>query len=118
VCGPDLTADVDAGAIGESPVENCDVRTQGGDATRGFLSETRLADHDDVTVGLQQVLEPAPDHFVVIKQEDPDGPVDAGRVGHASHRHTVVRATGASRRAGHCIGRSGRTMANSSRPVI
>ena len=89
VAGPDVAADVDAGAVGQPAVEDRDVRTQRGDAPAGLLGQAGLADHLDVALGLEQVPQPAPDHLVVVEQEDPDRVLRGGGVRRLGHRTCV-----------------------------
>jgi hypothetical protein len=48
VAGPDLTADVDPGAVGQAAVEDGHVGPQRGDPTGRLLGQPRLADDLDV----------------------------------------------------------------------
>ena len=68
----DLPADVDAAAVGQPGVEHRDVGPQRRDPGGRLLRRTGLADHLDVALALQQLTQAAPDHLVVVEQEDSD----------------------------------------------
>src|SRR5205814_363483 len=57
VDGADVTADVDAGAVGQSGVEDGDVRAQRGNAVRGVDGRAGLADDLDVAFAFEQVAQ-------------------------------------------------------------
>ena len=69
-------------AVRQPAVEHRDVGPQRRDAPGGLCGEAGLADDLDVAVGLEQILEPAADHLVVVEQEHADRAVGVGIVGH------------------------------------
>ena len=68
-----VPAHVDARAVGQTPVEDRDVRTERRDPARGLLGETGLPHDHDVALGLQQLPDTATHELVVVEQVDPDG---------------------------------------------
>lgn len=68
---PDGAAQLDPGSVGEPDVEQGDVGTARGDPVERLLHRARLADHFDVVLELEEVVQPAAHHLVVVDEEHP-----------------------------------------------
>lgn len=68
----DVAADLDAISVGESRVQDGDVRSQRRNARRGGGSGAGFAHDFDVSFAFKELAQSAADYFVVIQQEDPD----------------------------------------------
>ena len=72
---PDVAAHADAVTVRQPDVEHGHVRLQGRDpGQRGFRG-ARLADDDDVGLGLQELSDAPPDDLMVVQQEYADLPL-------------------------------------------
>ena len=76
---------LDPVAVGQAHVEHGHVRPQRRDPGQRGGRGARLADHLDVRLGLEQVAHAAPDHLVVVQQEDPDRLVPGSHIAHCRH---------------------------------
>ncbi len=87
-----LAADGDTVAVGQPDVEHGDIRTQGRDSYQRLGRGRRLAHDDDVVLGLEQLLDAAPDHLVVVEQEDANGLSGLGHGLHGNGLGVVAKA--------------------------
>jgi hypothetical protein len=71
--GPHVATDRHAVAVGEADVEHGDVGLGGWDPGERLGRSAGLADDDQITVRLEQLLQPDSDDLVVVEQEHPDG---------------------------------------------
>ncbi|GAA3079194.1 hypothetical protein GCM10020000_76030 [Streptomyces olivoverticillatus] len=87
--GAQLAADGHAVAVGQPYVQHRHVRAQRRDPGQGLRRGGRLADHRQVRLGVQQVVDSAPDDLVVVEHEDPYGllPPLGGTVRHVRTLH-------------------------------
>ena len=69
--GAQLTAHLDAAAVGQAHVEHGDVGPHRRYAPQRLVSRRRLADHGEVARRFEQVTYPAADHLVVVEQKHP-----------------------------------------------
>ena len=83
-----LTAHVDPAAVGQPAVEDCHVRLERRDPGDGLPRRAGLTDDLDVTLALQQVVQPTTDDLVVVEQKHPD------RLGHHPSFVPVAAAFG------------------------
>ena len=86
---PDLAADGHPVTVGQPDVQHRDVGHQRRDPGQRRLGGAGLADHRDVGLGLQHVLDAAPDDLVVIEQEHPDACRALPAVRHLSRLRAV-----------------------------
>src|SRR3954470_8638838 len=88
----DVPADVDAVAVRQPGVEDGDVGAQRRDDPGGLPRRPGLPDDPDVVGGLEQGGQAAPDHLVVVEQEDADHPTSLnGAIGAAEGRRSRPR---------------------------
>ena len=71
--GLEVPADVDAAAVGETHVEQHDVRGDGADPPQRLRRGGRLPDDGDVARGGEEHRDPAAHELVVVDQEHGDG---------------------------------------------
>ena len=86
-------------AVRQPHVEHRDLRLERRHPGQRLRRGGRLADHLELALDLQQVLDPAPDHLVVVEQEHPDGRARAV-VRRLRHDSTVGAAAGRTRAEG------------------
>ena len=72
VAGPDLPADVDAGAVRQPAVQHRDLGLQGQDLRLRVGGRPGLTDDLDVALALEQVFQPEPDDLVIVQEVDGD----------------------------------------------
>ena len=68
--GPDLAANLDPAPVGQTDIEDDDIRLGRRDASQRLGHGPRLPHHDDVAAGLEQGSQTAADDLVVVDQKD------------------------------------------------
>jgi len=65
-----LTAQLDAAAVRQTHIKHCDIGRCSRNPIESFLDSASFSDHLEVIFGLEHVADAAPDHFVVVNEED------------------------------------------------